>query len=149
LFEALVEFLRHAMHGLRNPVSTVDAELKLARAFVQLQQERGVHGGWRVIEEPAQIVSPHEFPSLLMLPLLALGGEGGRPMLRVRVQNGQTELSLHGLARGVSVELRQQIGARLRVLYGERFRFESLSPAYNQLAITLPSGGASPGESHA
>ena len=77
LLEALVEFLRYAMHGLRVPVSTLDAEVQLARAFSHLQRERGVGGEWRFIEEPATPpANSIKFPSLLMLRLLALGDDG-------------------------------------------------------------------------
>ena len=38
LLETLVEFLRCAMPGLREPISTVDTELRLARAYVRLQE---------------------------------------------------------------------------------------------------------------
>jgi hypothetical protein len=137
LLEALVEFLRYAMHGLRVSVSTLDAELHLARAFSQLQQERGMEGAWRIVEESAPPTTPIKFPSLLMLPLMALGGDGGRPMLRVRVQSRQTVLSLHGLSQNVSPELRQQIRARLYAIYGERFHFESHLSIPYQLRITL------------
>lgn len=47
LLEMLVEFLRCAMPGLREPISTVEAELRLARAYVRLQEERGSGSGWR------------------------------------------------------------------------------------------------------
>jgi signal transduction histidine kinase len=149
LLEALVEFLRYAMHGLRVPVSTLDAELQLARAFSQLQHERGLAGAWRVIEEPAARTAPFKFPSLLMLRLLALGGDDGRPLLRVRMEGGQTVLSLHGLSQSVSPELRQQIRVRLYALYGERFHFECHWPTSHQLRITLPSTATPSGESHA
>ncbi len=149
LLEALVEFLRYAMHGLRVPVSTLNAELQLARAFSHLQQERGVPGAWRIVEEPGPPpTTPLKFPSLLMLRLLALGG-GGRPMLRVRAESGQTVLSLHGVSRSVSAELRQQIRARLYALYGEGFLFESQVPAPHQLRITLQLPSIPTGESHA
>jgi hypothetical protein len=146
LLEALVEFLRYAMHGLRVPVSTLAAELQLARAFSQLQRERGVKGAWRIVEEPQSPITPLKFPSLLMLQLLALGGDGGRPMLRVRTESGRTVLSLNGFSLHVSAELRQQVRARLYALYGERFDVESQLPNPHQLRITLqpipmPSGG--------
>jgi hypothetical protein len=148
LLEALVEFLRYAMHGLRMPVSTLAAELQLARAFSVLQYERGVEGAWRIFEEPAPPpTTPLKFPSLLMLRLLALGGGDGRPMLRIRAESGQTVLSLHGLSRGVPAELRQQIRTRLYALYGERFHFDSDSLTPNQLRITVPSTPS--GESNA
>src|ERR1700733_5838889 len=149
LREALVEFLRYAMHGLRVPVSTLDAELQLARAFSHLQYERGVESAWRIIEEAPPPPPSLKFPSLLMLRLLALGGDGERPMLRVRAQSGQTVLSLYGLSRSVSAELRQQIRARLYALYGERFLFESHLPTPHQLRITLQLPSSPSGESHA
>jgi hypothetical protein len=146
LLEALVEFLRYAMHGLRVPVSTLAAELQLARAFSQLQRERGVQSAWRIVEEAEPPITPLKFPSLLMLQLLALGGDNGRPMLRVRAASGRTVLSLNGFSLFVSAELRQQIRARLYALYGERFDVESQLPNAHQLRITLlsipmPSGG--------
>jgi hypothetical protein len=148
LLEALVEFLRYAMHGLRVPVSTLSAELQLARAFSQLQHERGVESAWRIVEEPVTPTTSLKFPSLLMLRLLALG-DGGRPMLRVRVESGQTVLSLHGLSQSVSPELRQQIRVPLYALYGERFQFECHLPTPHQLRITLPSTATPSGESNA
>lgn len=135
LLETLVDFLRHAMHGLRMPVSTVNAELQLAHAFAQLQRERGVEGAWRVIED-APSDDSYKFPSLLMLPLLALGGEGGRPLMRIQFESGQTVLSMHGLTHGVSDELRQTIRARLYSLYGDHFQFDT---PLSSLAITLQS----------
>jgi hypothetical protein len=149
LLEALVEFLRYAMHGLRVPVSTLDAELRLARAFSLLQQERGMQGAWRIVEESVPLTTPIKFPSLLMLPLMALGGDGGRPMLRVRAESGQTVISLHGLSRSVSAELSQQVQGRLYALYGERFHFESHLSTSHQLRITLQPTPTPPGESHA
>jgi hypothetical protein len=147
LLEALVDFLRCAMQGLRVPVSTLAAELQLARAFSHLQHERGVEASWRIVEEPATPpATPLKFPSLLMLPLLALGGDGGRPLLRVRAEGGQMVLTLDGLSRSVSAELLQQLRTRLYALYGEGFQIERHLPATHQLKITLttstPSGGS-------
>jgi signal transduction histidine kinase len=149
LLEALVEFLRYAMHGLRVPDSTLGAELQLARAFSHLQHERGIESAWHVVEEPPSQGVSLKFPSLLMLPLMALGGSGGRPLLRVRVQSGQVVLSLHGLSRGVSVELRQQIQARLYAMYGDRFHFEFQPSTPSQLRITLQSTHRPSGEVYA
>lgn len=149
LLEALVEFLRYAMHGLRVPVSTLGAEVQLARAFSHLQHERGLESAWRIVEESMPPGSPFKFPSLLMLPLMALGGERGRPMLRVRAESGQVVLSLHGLSRRVSAELSQQVQGRLYALYGERFHFESHLSTPNQLRITLQTTPILSGEAHA
>jgi hypothetical protein len=148
LLETLVEFLRYAMHGLRVPVSAMSAELQLARAFSQLQRERGVGSGWRIIEEPPPPGTSFKFPSLLMLPLMALGGDGGRPMLRFRAESGRAILSLHGLSRSVSAELSQQVRSRLYALYGERFHFEFAPSNPNQLRITLDPN-TQPGETYA
>ena len=147
LLEALVEFLRYALQGLRVPVSTLEAELQLARAFAHLQHERGAQSAWRIVEEPALGTTPFKFPSLMMLPLMALGG-GGRPLLRVQALSGEAVLSLYDLSRSVSAELRQQISGRLHALYGERFRFECHLPTPHQLRITLQPTPTR-GESHA
>jgi hypothetical protein len=58
-------------------------------------------------------------------------------------------LSIHGLSREVSAELRQQIRARLYALYGEGFHFESHLRAPHQLRITLQLPSMPTGESHA
>jgi Histidine kinase len=135
LLEALVEFLRCAMRGLRERVSTLEIELRLARAYALLQHERGVAGVWEV--EPERLAAtPMPFPSLLMLRLLALGGEAERPTLRTAEEGGAVRLLLVGLARGAPTELRQSLGARLRGLYGERFELE-YAPAAGMLAISL------------
>jgi Histidine kinase len=147
LLEALVEFMRYAMQGLRMPVSTLDAELQLARSFAQLQRERGVDGAWRVDAEAGSHDS-YRFPSLLMLPLLALGGEGRRPLLRVKAEPHQLVLSLHGLAHGLSVELSQQIRAGLHALYGTDYQIHAPSPESNQLAIILHAHSINTGEHH-
>ncbi len=139
LLEALVEFLRYAMHGLRVPVSTLHAELQLARALSRLQHERDAPSAWRIVEESAPPAAPFKFPSLLILPLMALGADGGRPMLRVRLDGGQAVLSLHGLSRSIPAELSQQVQGRLHALYGKRFQFECHVSQPNQLRITLQS----------
>jgi len=142
LLEDLVDFLRFAMQGLRSPVSTVEAELKLARAFARLQSERDVRGAWRVIEDPpsnsgSPDLASRRFPSLLMLPLLALGGPNGRPLLRARSENARTVISLHGLAARIPADLRQKIRARLGMIYGEHFSLDDEPSDGHQLAITL------------
>jgi hypothetical protein len=149
LLEALVEFLRHAMQGLRTSVSTVSAEVQLARAFAQLQRERGFDGAWRVVEELAQEPQvSFKFPSLLMLPLLALGGDGGRPVLRIQTHETCTVLSLHGLAEDVPVNFLQQMRSRLLVLYKERFKIEMGSMTRGSLVITLNADPLNRGEQH-
>jgi hypothetical protein len=109
-----------------------------------------VQNAWRIVAKPAPLTAtPFKFPSLMMLPLMALGSDGGRPMLRVQTRSGETVLSLYDLSRSVSAELRQQIRGRLHALYGERFRFECHLPTPHQLKITLQPTPTLPGESHA
>jgi LytS/YehU family sensor histidine kinase len=148
LLEALVDFMRYAMQGLRAPVSTLFSELQLARAFVHLQRERGVGGVWRVVGEPSPDPQAYKFPSLLMLPLLALGGDSRNSVLRVRADKDQAVLSLHGIAQSISADLYQQIRSRLRALYGDRFTLEATSFSQSPLAITLHSNITTKGESH-
>jgi signal transduction histidine kinase len=137
LLEALVEFLRSAMHGLRVPISTLDAEIRLARTFSNLQRERGVASAWRLDEDVSSADAGIRFPSLLMLRLLALGGEGGRPLLRVRTEPTHTALSLHGLTCAVPPDLRQHINASLGALHGARFEFDCVPEPPTQILIKL------------
>jgi hypothetical protein len=137
LLEALVEFLRCAMQGLRDRVSTVDGELRLARAYSHLQQERGIDAVWRVCEQSAPPLPAAQFPSLLMLPLLALAGKDSRPLLRAGTQGGRIILSLHGLAQAIPHELRQQLSSRLGSLYGDSFSVDCPPEPRSHLAITL------------
>lgn len=139
LLEALVNFLRHAMHGLRVPVSTLDAELRLAIAFSQLQRERGVKHAWSVASDPIETGGQYKFPSLLILPLMALSGECGQPMLRVQAAGGQAVLSFLGLSRSISSQFRQQVNGRLYALYGENFAFEPGFSGAPEIRIVLRS----------
>jgi hypothetical protein len=95
LLETLVEFLRCAMPGLREPISTVEAELRLARAYVSLQEERGSGHGWSIEELQNGPCTP--ISSLLMLRLLALGAHGSNSLLTTRSANGQVTLTFSGL----------------------------------------------------
>jgi Histidine kinase len=146
LLEALVDFMRYAMHGLRAPVSTLSSELRLARAFAHLQRERGVGGMWHIVEDSPPDPQAYKFPSLLMLPLLALGADSCYSVLRVRTDKEHAVLSLQGITQSVSVELCQQIRSRLRPLYGDRFTVETTSTPQILLAITLRSNIPTKGE---
>ena len=135
LLETLVEFLRCAMPGLREPVSTVDTELRLARAYVRLQKERGSSPGWS-IEELQNEPLHARFPSLLMLPLLALGADGSNSQLTTRSANGQVTLTFSGL-REASLEVMQSLRTRLQNLYGGAFAVKRDPSTKTVLEITL------------
>ena len=135
LLETLVEFLRCAMPGLREPVSTVDTELRLARAYGRLQEERGSTSGW-CIEELQHGTLHVQFPSLLMLPLLALGANGSHPLLTNQAANGRVTLTLSGL-REVSLEFVQHLRTRLQSVYGEAFAVTRDPSTKTALEITL------------
>ena len=136
LLETLVEFLRCAMPGLREPISTVNLELRLARAYVKLQRERGFGAGWSIEESNNEILDAR-FPSLLMLPLLSLGADGADSLLTTRVANGRVMLTLRGLAREASFEFVHVLRTRLQSLYGESFTVQQDSSTNAQLEITL------------
>ena len=135
LLETLVEFLRCAMPGLREPISTVEAELRLARAYVSLQEERGSTSGWCIKE--LQIGTLHaQFPSLLMLPLLALGADGSNPLLTTQSANGRVTLTLSGLREGC-LDFVQLLRTRLQSVYGEAFVVKRDPSTKSVLEITL------------
>jgi Histidine kinase len=135
LLEMLVEFLRCAMPGLREPISTVDAELRLARAYVRLQEERGSGSGWS-IEELQNGPLQAQFPSLLMLPLLALGADGSNPLLTTQAANGRVTLTLSGV-REASVDFVQLLRTRLQSVYGEAFAVKRDPSTKTVLEIAL------------
>jgi hypothetical protein len=72
-----------------------------------------------------------------MLRLLALGGAEGRPMLRIRTEANRAILQMFGLTEQVSEDLRQQVQARLRGLYGDGFSLNYSASTPSQLAIVL------------
>jgi hypothetical protein len=135
LLETLVEFLRCAMPGLREPISTVEIELRLARAYVRLQEERGSTSGWCIEDFPNGTMKV-KFPSLLMLPLLALGADGSNPLLTTQAANGRVTLTLSGL-REVSLDFVQLVRTRLQSVYGEAFAVKSDPLTQTALEITL------------
>jgi hypothetical protein len=135
LLESLVEFLRCAMPGLRDPTSTVDAEVRLARAYVRLQRERGLGSGWS-IEELQSGTLQAQFPSLLMLPLLALGADGSNSLLTTQSANGRVTLTLSGL-REASLDFVQLLRTRLQSVYGESFAVKRDPSIKTVLEITL------------
>jgi Histidine kinase len=135
LLETLVEFLRCAMPGLRQPTSTVDAELRLARAYVRLQKERGAGSSWSI--EELQSGSLHaQFPSLLMLPLLALGADDCNSLLTTQAANGRVTLTLTGL-REASLDFVQLLRTRLQSLYGDAFSVKRDPSTKTALEIML------------
>jgi hypothetical protein len=135
LLEELVEFLRCAMPGLREPVSTVDTELRLARAYVRLQKECGSTSAWSIGE--LQNGPLHaKFPSLLMLPLLALGADGSNSRLTARSVNGQVTLTFSGL-REAALDFLQPLRSRLQSLYGGAIAVKRDPSTNTVLEITL------------
>ena len=135
LLETLVEFLRCAMPGLREPISTVEAELRLARAYVSLQEERGSASGWCIKELQIGTLRA-QFPSLLMLPLLALGADGSNPLLTTQSANGRVTLTLSGLREGC-LDFVQLLRTRLQSVYGEAFVVKRDPSTMSVLEITL------------
>ena len=135
LLESLVEFLRCAMPGLREPISTLEAELRLARAYVRLQEERGSISGW-CIKELQNGLLYAQFPSLLMLPLLALGADGANSLLTTQAADGRVTLTLSGL-REAPLDFVQLLRTRLKSVYGEAFAVERDPLTKTALEITL------------
>jgi hypothetical protein len=135
LLEALVDFLRCAMPGLREPVSTVDTELRLARAYVRLQKECGSGPGWS-IEELQDGPLHAQFPSLLMLPILAMGAGGSNSLLANQSANGQVTLTFSGLREG-SGDFAQLLRTRLQSLYGGILAVRKDPSTKTVLEITL------------
>ncbi len=135
LLEALVEFLRCAMPGLSEPTSTVDTEVRLARAYARLQRERGSSPGWSIeVLHSEPLHAP--FPSLLMLPLMALGADGVKSCFRIESSDGCVTLTLSGL-REAPADFLHLLRTRLQSLYGEAFTVKGDLSTTAEVEITL------------
>lgn len=135
LLEHLVDFLRTAMPGLKQRHSTLAAELQLAEAFAALQQAMPGRARWS-IEAPRGPLDIG-FPSLLLLPLLALAPETATPRLVVQQAAGTVTLQLLALGRAVPADLEHRTRSSLRALLGTRFRMRADATPPYRLEIEL------------
>jgi hypothetical protein len=154
LLGRLVEFLRCALPGLKDRVSTLAAELQLAQAYVQLQAARRRCRRRNDTDPPApvwQVQCPAElpalpFPSHFMVPLLALAAPGATPHLAVRVQHATVEIDIRGLGRPLPDGFIDETRRRLQPLLADRFTLcgepeQDVVTAFS-LHITTPQPGA-------
>lgn len=137
LLSALVNFLQYAMPGLRERSSTVQRELQLADAYLRLQTERGRSAHWRIDSPVGDDALSRSFPSLLMLPLLALAEGAAETTVRVRVVAERLHLSLRGLARSPGDELQQRIRHALLALHGHESALAIGVHAPDEVEITI------------
>jgi hypothetical protein len=77
-----------------------------------------------------------QFPSLLMLPLLALGADGSNSRLTTQAANGRITLTLSGL-REASPDFVQLLRTRLQSVHGEAFSVKRDPSTKTVLEITL------------
>jgi Histidine kinase len=118
LLGRLVDFLRAAMPGLKGRVSTLDGELQLAGAYVELQAARGLDTGW-TIERPTELPRL-PFPGQLLMPLLTLAAPHSRPTLRVEAAGDRIRLHAAGLGRAFPADFVQHAQVALASLPGGR-----------------------------
>lgn len=112
LLDRLVNFLRAAIAGLRQPESTLAAELDVAAALADLQAERGMPNPWRIGARPDGLEGI-AFPPRALLPILALGRSDCTPLLEVtRDQPGVVRLVARGLA-AVPPRVEHRLSAQL------------------------------------
>lgn len=139
LLSALVNFLQFAMPGLRERRSTLQRELQLADAYLRLQAERGRSSRFLVDAPIGAEDLALPFPSLLMLPLLALSEGTAEVTVRVRVVADRVHLSLRGLSRGPGNELQDRIRHSLLALNGEASRLAIGVRSRDEVEITIGS----------
>lgn len=137
LLASLVDFLRSAMPGLRERHSTLHRELDLARAYLALQAERGASAGF-LIEEA--VPSDHlaiAFPSLLILPLLALADTGETTHIGVSQSGAELQVHIAGLLRPPDAELQDRIRRCLLAVHGPAFRLRVAACGPHRIEIAL------------
>ena len=74
-FDALVDFLRAAMPGVRETTTSLQAELNLVHAWLALERATGVQ---RCVGAVLESAGATAFPALSLLPLIAALSQNGR-----------------------------------------------------------------------
>ncbi len=135
MLDHLVHYLRTALPDIRTPGSTVQRELELARAYLEIMRIR-MGGALEFAIDMAPDVANAEMPSLMLMTLvenavkhgIAPRGSGRIAIRAARDAKGvRVEVDDDGpglarpMGRGVGLA---NVRERLRALYGERARLE-------------------------
>ena len=142
--ERLITFLRVALPGLRENGSTLDAEIKLVQAYVEVVHAR--HGSQpRLSIDVAESAGGQRFFPMLLLPLVQRAvrqhDDRALPVLHIAVHpsGGALVVGLHiepfGSCRD-NAEL-ARVRERLAGLYGSRARLECTELASGGVRFTL------------
>ena len=146
MMEDLIVYLRAALPHLRESTSTVAQELRLVGAWLDIVG-RGAQG-FATDLDAAPSVHDARLPALVLLPIVQCAVGGAAPVslrLRVREQSA-TRLSIDistssgAFAVVIADDPRlQQIGNRLRALYGDDARFAcGVAEAGSEASVELP-----------
>lgn len=135
LLEQLVDFLRAALPGLKTRQSTLHAEMQLATAYAALQWR--MPGGARWTIERPDALPESLFPSMVLLPVLALAQAGASPRLILRWADGKVVLTVQDVGRRLSADIEQRTRLSLHALHGERARLRVNESPQTQLLIEL------------
>jgi len=132
MLEDLIVYLRAALPHLRESSSTVEKEMALAGAWLDIVGRSATDR--RVDFDIVEAARQAHLPALVMLPLVqqAVGGTGHGPLaLRVQAQvvgdrlRIEISTSTDAFSGGIAGRpLLEQIDARLRAIYGEATRVE-------------------------
>jgi two-component sensor histidine kinase len=163
MLEALTDYLRATLAGLRHDRSTLGRELELAQAYLQLLQLR-MDDRLRFAIDADEQARSAALPPLLLQPLvenaiqhgLEPKIEGGLLQISARVVNGELRVSvrddglgLHagGAGRGNGVAL-ANIRERLNALHGEgaALSLQALQPG-TEATLRMPFVAGKPGPS--
>lgn len=145
LLERLVDFLRAAMPGLKDPGSSLQAELQLAQAFAQLQSLMPDGARWQV-EWPRELPE-RAFPSLLLLPIMALAGAKESPRLIVRAEDARVSLTVQSLGCKLPPDVEHRTRSSLQAATGQRARLRANESPQTQLVIELEPASRPTGDS--
>jgi hypothetical protein len=134
LLERLVDFLRAAMRGLKDRGSSLRVELHLAQAFARLQALMPLGARWQV--ELPRALPELAFPSLLLLPIMALAGPKDSPRLVVRLDDARVSLQVQALGCELPAQVEQRTRSSLAAL-SPALRMRANDSPQTQLVIEL------------
>jgi len=115
-------------------VGSLRAELHLAQAFARLQALMPLGARWQ-LELPRELPEL-AFPSLLLLPIMALAGPKNSPRLVVRIENARVSLQVQALGCALPAQVEQRTRSSLAAL-SPVLRMRTNDSPQTQLLIEL------------
>jgi hypothetical protein len=138
MLDHLIRYLRMALPEIRAEASTVEREVELARAYLEILRIR-MGGALEILTEVEPDAARAPLPALMVMTLVenaikhGVAPRGrGRVTLRAGIRDGVVRVSVEDDGRGLAEPIGRGVGLanireRLRALYGEAARLDLAS----------------------